>query len=305
MLKKHMDYDLKYDAISLTRNQSLPHPISICLVLGYRCDLNCPYCLNPDVERKDFSHIDTSLLNLFSKWAPIRIVLTGGEPTLYPKLLSQIGSTLLKMGQIIIISTHGLHYEQLLHMDWIDRVIVSLPGLSPRTYQLMRGINGFNAAVKGIRSMVNAGKKVTVNFMVSLYNISEVPSAVTFAEELGATILQYEVIFRIGHARKCKIGVSRNQLAHAFEKVPESKILNILFPSVGKIFELVEIGLIVTELNGRIYRLSTEPECLITTADDILFNRNTALFPKNIEANRCLHSLAPEESKKEFWNWCK
>lgn len=300
-----MNYDFKYDAISLTRDQSLSHPVSICLVLGYRCDLNCSYCLNPDVELKDFSHIDTSLLNLLSKWAPIRIVLTGGEPTLYPELLSQVGSTLKKMGHFISVSTHGLHYELLLRMDWVDRVMVSLPGLSPKTYQLMHGINGFDTAVKGIRSMVNAGKKVTINFTVSSYNISEVPSAVGLAGDLGATVLGYEVIFRIGHARKCKIGVSRNHLAHAFEKVPESKNLKILFPSVGKIFDLVEMGLIVAELNGHIYSLSTEPEYLITTADDILFDRNTALFQKNIEANRCLHSLTPEESKKEFWNLCE
>lgn len=302
-----MNYDRKSDTFLLSDDSTARvagHPLSICLVLGYRCDLDCHYCLNPEGDRTDFPAVNESLLKLLSKWAPMRVVLTGGEPTLYPTLMSWTGEALKRMGHSIIVSTHGLHFQHLVSADWVDRINVSIPGLSKKTYQAMRGIDGFDRAVEGIRTMAKAGKEITINFTVAPHNLSEVPLAVNFAEDLGATVLGYEIIFKIGRARKFSASLTRQEFAHTFEKVPESRNVKVLFPSVGRIFELVKAGLIVVELNGHIYSFSTEPGYLITAAEHVLLHQETALS-SHLKANRHLHMLSAEDGKREFWNWCR
>jgi radical SAM protein with 4Fe4S-binding SPASM domain len=67
-------------------------------------------------------------------------------------------------------------------------VQVSLDGANPETHDRFRGIKCFERTVGGMKNLVDAGTPVGVATTVTKRNLSEVPSIVDRAEELGAML---------------------------------------------------------------------------------------------------------------------
>lgn len=301
-----MIYQAKKDIFVFEDEHFNSRPVSICLTLGYYCNLNCDYCLNPKVKRTDKNlQTSDSLFELIKIWSPLRVVLTGGEPSLYPKKLDDIGTALKGLGNTVIVATNGHDVSKLGEMDWIDRVAISLPGMSKRTYKIMRNFDGFDRTVKGIEYFVKKGKDVSINFTVSSHNISEAGNVVGFARNIGASVLAYEVIYKIGHGRDYEDFLSKVDFRKAFTGVTSSANLKVLFPAVGKSLQLVKNGLIAIELNGNIYRLATEPEYMVANAEAILSGKDIPMYRKLTIANKHLFSMSEKDIQHEFWKWCE
>ena len=97
------------------------------------CNLRCPYCHNPELvlggdELTDveFSHIKSSLMAM-AVWLD-GVVITGGEPTLYPNLISLIHE-FKERGLKVKLDTNGTRpdvLEELLEKQMVDCIAMDI-----------------------------------------------------------------------------------------------------------------------------------------------------------------------------------
>ncbi len=107
-----------------------------------RCNLKCGFCFGPINDRYvpdlDFSFWRNVLVAIAQRGC-VGIVISGGEPTLYPRLGDLL--TLAKeLGMKTVLSTHGRHEKQLVKIvalcDWIA---LPVDAATPDALRLMRG----------------------------------------------------------------------------------------------------------------------------------------------------------------------
>ena len=90
--------------------------LTICLSITSVCNLNCYYCFSA-YENKNRYHMSDYLVNYTlnklenkSKENPIRLVILGGEPTLYPNI-KNVCERALKFCRKVIVVTNGTNLD--------------------------------------------------------------------------------------------------------------------------------------------------------------------------------------------------
>jgi len=105
------------------------------------CDFSCPFCHNPDLARggnltADWSDL-TKYLDARSDWID-GVVVTGGEPTTDPDLMTVLGE-LRRLGMSVKLDTNGAHPALL--MEAVDRGLVDYVAVdiktTPERYHLL------------------------------------------------------------------------------------------------------------------------------------------------------------------------
>jgi SynChlorMet cassette radical SAM/SPASM protein ScmF len=124
--------------------------------------------------------------------------LTGGEPLLHPDIL-RILRFLREEKLSVTIETNGLLCTPELAREIAlcpgRFVSVSLDGADAETNEWVRGVQGsFEAAVRGIRNLVEAGIHPQIIMTVMQRNRHQVEDIVRLAESLGASSVKYNVM---------------------------------------------------------------------------------------------------------------
>jgi MoaA/NifB/PqqE/SkfB family radical SAM enzyme len=116
------------------------------------------------------------------------ILLTGGEPMLYPHF-KELYTALREMGFILTINTNGtLIDEDIARMFQRlkpRRVNVTLYGASNETYQqLCRSPHGFDQCMKGLQLLKAHGIDTKMNLSIVQENVHEYPQLLDIARQL-------------------------------------------------------------------------------------------------------------------------
>jgi MoaA/NifB/PqqE/SkfB family radical SAM enzyme len=124
--------------LRLIRRERMLHPLMVTYYATTRCNLNCVYCedfgawRNPQAE-PELSLADALRVLRIVRQASDRLVLTGGEPLLYPDIVALATRARRELGfRHITLLTNGLllpHFEALLPA--LDRLVVSLDATDP------------------------------------------------------------------------------------------------------------------------------------------------------------------------------
>jgi SynChlorMet cassette radical SAM/SPASM protein ScmF len=130
--------------------------------------------------------------------------LTGGEPMLHPRFL-EVVDRLTAEELSLHMETNGtlLTAEAARHLKNDSRltfISVSLDGADARTHDAFRGVEGaFNAALKGLSYLVNAGfKNMQVIMSVHRGNREQVEALVHLAAARGAASVKLNPVTRTG-----------------------------------------------------------------------------------------------------------
>lgn len=187
-------YDLDHDRFySSKENNELQKPISglltMCVHLGYNCNLHCMYCSSKDYEGTESPFILDDLEKFLLRNNIPRVVISGGEPFLYSEKLVQYLRVIKKCGAYSFVSTNGtlpqnISQEILDLIDWVD---ISLPATTPQLYQEIRGSDHFYEALSFIHRMVNANKRVRISYTLSSHNIADVFELPSFSKTIGVS----------------------------------------------------------------------------------------------------------------------
>jgi tungsten cofactor oxidoreducase radical SAM maturase len=164
------------------------------------CNLNCRTCIR-NVWEDPKTHME---MNVFEELAEQikrfpgleRVVFSGlGEPLTHPHLLEMVRIVRLQ-SLAVTIGSNGLLLEKALSRELItlgvDRLVISLDGVTPETYagvrgamisQVMDNIRGLNEAKRELGSLAPA---LGIEFVALRSNIAELADLSGLASRLGA-----------------------------------------------------------------------------------------------------------------------
>ena len=180
-------------------------PLSLSVEPTTACNLRCPEC--PSGLRsftRPTGHIALELYeHVLEQLAPDLIFLTlyfQGEPYIHPRFLEMVRLAANK-GLYTISSTnaHFLTEENARATveSGLDRLIVSLDGLSQETYESYRREGNLEEVLSGLRRLLKWKKRlksrkphVVLQFLVVRPNEHEIPAVHKLARELGVDELQ-------------------------------------------------------------------------------------------------------------------
>ncbi len=169
------------------------------LSLTDRCNFRCVYCMDPDVRFAD----PRSLMTVDEMTSAVRacvhlgvrhVRLTGGEPTVHPKLTRIIESIAALGVDDLSMTTNGSLCTPELMREWkaagLKRLTFSLDAVTPEVFDAMtrdREKAGATRVVQAIRDAIAEGLgPVKVNAVVMRgRNEQEVPALVALARDIG------------------------------------------------------------------------------------------------------------------------
>jgi MoaA/NifB/PqqE/SkfB family radical SAM enzyme len=165
-----------------------------------RCNLACHTCIRhcwadapADMAAETFARLDASMDGLPQLQ---RVIFTGfGEPLVHPRLLDMV-ETVRRRDLAVSIGTNGLLLDgetaRALVQLGVDRLVVSLDGVRPATYQEIRGpamadvldnIRRLNEVKRQLGSLTPA---LGIEFVALRSNIAELADLTALAARLGA-----------------------------------------------------------------------------------------------------------------------
>jgi len=175
-----------------------PVPRLVAWELTQRCNLRCAHCranAGEDVSPADglsFEEAKRTVDDIVSFAQPI-LILTGGEPLLCPYLFDLIAYARGK-GLKTVLGTNATLVDGTVAAKiaaaGVPRVSVSIDFPSAAEHDAFRGVPGaFDAAVRGIRALGQAGVEVQVNTTVTRLNRGLLGEIHDLAVSLGAVAL--------------------------------------------------------------------------------------------------------------------
>lgn len=92
----------------------------------FACDLRCSWCDTMyAVEGRDFTEVPVhKVINEIEKWDCKRVCITGGEPLIQEKQVSELAAELIKMGYNILLETSG--HKMPPDVFWTENSVISM-----------------------------------------------------------------------------------------------------------------------------------------------------------------------------------
>lgn len=202
------------------------------LRVDFHCNQRCPFCfVSTSNHRLSIAQIEQTLSRIKNKTDSI-VVLSGGEPTLHPDLLSVI-HRIYELGfPNISIQTNAVkladdHLAEQVIMAGVKSFVVSFQSHIPEVYDQLTGTrNMFERACRGIRNLRALGACVDQNVIMNRLNITTLDSYISFSlEKLYGGPRKGAIFFTLmngtGHEKARDLAISldeiRSPLARAVE----------------------------------------------------------------------------------------
>jgi len=170
------------------------------------CNLKCRHCwLAPKYQTPDnpFPSLDRDLFRSIIRQAkPLGlsgVKLTGGEPLIHPDILDLL--EVVRSEKLhLTLETNGVACtpelaEAMKATCDNPFVSVSIDGADAETHEWVRRVEGcFDAALDGVRNLVNAGFEPQIIMSVMRRNMDQIEPVVRLAETLGAGSVKFNLV---------------------------------------------------------------------------------------------------------------
>ncbi len=161
------------------RDRLLALPLVV-VYLTDGCNSRCVTCdiwKNPrrNMRMELVEEIAASFRSLQVRW----VLLSGGEAMQHPHW-PEIARRFRAEGVHVMLLTNGLLLKKQIAdvLASVDEVIVSLDGGTAKTYHQIRGVDGFELVMEGIRLVREGGLPVTTRTTVQQANFREIPQII-------------------------------------------------------------------------------------------------------------------------------
>ena len=185
------------EGLLLTLSHPVPRTVSIGeapipslryleLQLLHQCNLACRHCyLGPPRPGRLLLEEALGITREFAARGGLRLLISGGEPLLYPELPSFLAQTRTLGIRRILLTNGTLLTPENTHRLQVEEVQVSLDGWRSG-HDAIRGVGTFDQALKGIQAAREAGLPLAVATMVHRKNLVEFDQLARLVEEIGA-----------------------------------------------------------------------------------------------------------------------
>ncbi|MBN1487320.1 MAG: radical SAM protein [Anaerolineae bacterium] len=167
-------------------------PYKADLALTYACNNACPHCYN-EPERFEMQPLPKEQwFQVLDKLVTIgvpHIILTGGEPTLYPDLAALINYG-DQQGLILGMNSNGraLSHRPLMQEiadAGLNHLQVTLESNRAEVHNVMVGAQAFDQTVQGIKNALACGVHTITNTTITRQNSDQLLETVEFLHDLG------------------------------------------------------------------------------------------------------------------------
>ena len=183
------------------------------VVLSTKCNLKCSHCIRnftiKTSEELSFEDTISILDNVYNNNSKTHLILTGGEPTLYPHFFS-ILSYASNFFNNITICSNGVYPDGVLKqiINYPKIVVqISLDG-SKETHDIIRGEGSFEKSMYTVKELTSHNIQTTISTTVNKSNIQSI-------FELGDILSNYKI-------KKWQI-----EMAQAFSERESARALTI------------------------------------------------------------------------------
>jgi MoaA/NifB/PqqE/SkfB family radical SAM enzyme len=206
------------------------------IVINNNCDLNCLFC-SVDISEKNNQRIFSFDLQeiieklTMQKQVSDAIRITGGEPTLHPKLAEIIKNARRIGFTNICIETNGQNFSDEIFAKKIvesgaKNFLISIHGDTASLHEKLTGTKkSFKRTTEGIRNLIKIGANVDTNVVISKINYKHIADTVkllvslgvphitlSFVTVNGAVIKNKKLVPRIGEVVKYLKKISKEHL---------------------------------------------------------------------------------------------
>jgi radical SAM protein with 4Fe4S-binding SPASM domain len=151
-----------------------------------RCNLSCAHCYLGDAKVLDYpAELIRPLLDQFSRMQGLRILVSGGEPTLYPHF-RELNEALPDYPVRSVLLTNGIALtpKAVAGLNFHE-VQISLDGME-YGHDMIRGKGSFAKAVAGMEAVRDRGLDLSVATMIHRGNLDEWEEMRSLVTRLGA-----------------------------------------------------------------------------------------------------------------------
>jgi radical SAM protein with 4Fe4S-binding SPASM domain len=186
-------------------------PITLCIGLTTKCNLNCRHCsADANSENVFFPHSELiTIIDTAKELGVKKLIFGGGEPLLYEQLFD-VCEYALAQGFKVSFVTNGTLVSEM--MDRFSRILdyrhsfevgVSLDGHTPEIHGYFRPAETFDPAVEAINLLKNEGFNVSVSCVLSKGNIETIPDFLKFLLSLNQYDIRFLPFTLLGRGKDC------------------------------------------------------------------------------------------------------
>ena len=157
------------------------------------CNSRCVTCDIWKLPRRNMSmELAEKLASEFRASGVRRVILSGGEAMQHPDW-PRIAQLFRSAGAKVELITNGLMLNKQAQdvIENIDQLVVSLDGGVPGTYKAIRGVDGFDVILSGLRKCADAGVPITTRTTIQHGNFYEMPQIIDVARKAGARKISF------------------------------------------------------------------------------------------------------------------
>lgn len=151
-----------------------------------RCNLACLHCYQDEPAPIDLPlDAAVSVARQFEQMGGLKIMISGGEPMLYPTIGEFLAQTAELSLRRVLITNGTLIDDRNAKRLGVQEVQVSLDGWE-HGHEAIRGARSFARAMRGIESVQAAGMAVSIATMIHRENLDEFDVLDAFVRRIGA-----------------------------------------------------------------------------------------------------------------------
>lgn len=198
-LRYVIDTDLFADCSDCERagGEAMSPPYTLCIEADRRCNLNCRVCISDSSPRElaNDAWIPDALQASAELFGPLRVVWSGGEPMIRPRLGEQLHLS-RSLGNRNVVATNATRFLPNLEVDWVD---ISVYGWSEDTFRAhANGRVRFSTVEANIKRYVASYSRVSASFVLGVFPNLELTHMVEFALDTGIRRLKFHRLSRAG-----------------------------------------------------------------------------------------------------------
>jgi mycofactocin radical SAM maturase len=176
-------------------SRGLDAPICLTWELTYGCNLSCVHCLSSSGVRDPEELTTAEAVGFVDELAAMQVFyvnIGGGEPTLRPDFTELVEYAISRQVGVKF-STNGTtmtsaRARRYAAMDYLD-IQISLDGASPASNDPVRGAGTYDAAVRAMERLAEAGfGSFKVSVVVTRHNAGELEQMLALVERFGAEL---------------------------------------------------------------------------------------------------------------------
>ena len=204
-LKKEMSFSIKEGEGSIDIREGDLDELDF--ILTENCNLNCKHCYLECGNKSNSNYIPFNIIKDVIKDAKklgvYKVILSGGEPFLYPNFKELVKFLNLENFHINVISNGLLIDEYIEFFKDVKGIFftISLDGFR-EAHEFLRGKGTFEKTISNIKLLLKEGFSIGVNTVLYEGNVKTIHQFEDFIRELGVSDLTYQVLRLKGRGKR-------------------------------------------------------------------------------------------------------